>query len=118
MAQIIELLGDFPLEVKMGGKYSREVFDHNGMSPLPGSVGTSLISLTGALRYIRTLKPWPLKRVMIEKYHFTERDSVALCKFLLPMLAVDRRKRVNARDVVDHGWLNPTLEDDMADGEW
>lgn len=101
MAQIIELLGDFPLEVKMGGKYSREVFDHNG-----------------ALRYIRTLKPWPLKRVMIEKYHFTERDSVALCKFLLPMLAVDRRKRVNARDVVDHGWLNPTLEDDMADGEW
>jgi hypothetical protein len=30
MAQIIELLGDFPLEVKMGGKYSRELFDHNG----------------------------------------------------------------------------------------
>jgi len=30
MAQIIELLGDFPLEVKMGGKYSRELFDHTG----------------------------------------------------------------------------------------
>jgi len=30
MAQIIELLGDFPLEVKMGGKYSRELFDHSG----------------------------------------------------------------------------------------
>ena len=33
MAQIIELLGDFPLEVKMGGKYSRELFDHTGRSP-------------------------------------------------------------------------------------
>lgn len=32
MAQIIELLGDFPLEVKMGGKYSRELFDHMGLS--------------------------------------------------------------------------------------
>lgn len=32
MAQIIELLGDFPLEAKMGGRYSREVFDHTGRS--------------------------------------------------------------------------------------
>lgn len=30
MAQIIELLGEFSLEVKMGGKYSRELFDHTG----------------------------------------------------------------------------------------
>lgn len=34
MAQIIELLGDFPLDVKMGGKYSRELFDHTGKSLL------------------------------------------------------------------------------------
>jgi len=32
IAQIIELLGDFSLEVKMGGKYSRELFDHSGSS--------------------------------------------------------------------------------------
>jgi serine/threonine-protein kinase SRPK3 len=30
MAQIIELMGDFPLEAKTGGKYSREIFDHTG----------------------------------------------------------------------------------------
>ena len=30
MAQIIELMGDFPLEAKMGGRYSRELFDHAG----------------------------------------------------------------------------------------
>ncbi|KAF8971426.1 kinase-like domain-containing protein [Flammula alnicola] len=94
MAQIIELLGDFPLEVKMGGKYSRELFDH-----------------TGALRYIRTLKPWPLKRVMIEKYLFSEADAVILCDFLEPMLAVDMRERANARDLKDHKWLEPTKED-------
>lgn len=35
MAQIIELLGDFPLDVKMGGKYSRELFDHNGRPSAP-----------------------------------------------------------------------------------
>jgi hypothetical protein len=33
MAQIIELMGDFPLEAKMGGKYSRELFDHSGTHP-------------------------------------------------------------------------------------
>lgn len=32
MAQILELLGDYPLEAKMGGKYSRDLFDHIGMS--------------------------------------------------------------------------------------
>lgn len=30
MAQIIELLGDFALDVKMGGKYSQELFDSTG----------------------------------------------------------------------------------------
>lgn len=35
MAQIIELVGDFPLDAKMGGKYSRELFDHQGMFSRP-----------------------------------------------------------------------------------
>ena len=38
MAQIIELMGDFPMEVKMGGKYSRELFDHTGDFRLPFAV--------------------------------------------------------------------------------
>ncbi|KAH9487080.1 Serine/threonine-protein kinase SKY1 [Psilocybe cubensis] len=100
MAQIIELLGDFPLEVKMGGKYSRELFDH-----------------TGALRYIRTLKHWPLKRVMIEKYLFSEADATILCDFLEPMLAVDMRERKSAREMKNHKWLEPTLEDGIVT-EW
>ncbi|KAF8649716.1 hypothetical protein AX16_005488 [Volvariella volvacea WC 439] len=102
MAQIIELLGDFPLEVKMGGKYSRELFDH-----------------TGALRYIKTLKPWPLLRVMIEKYLYTEADANSLCSFLEPMLKTDFKQRANARDLIDHSWLSVTPEEEGEIGdEW
>ncbi|KAJ3777596.1 kinase-like domain-containing protein [Lentinula raphanica] len=100
MAQIIELLGDYPLECKMGGKYSRDLFDHSG-----------------SLRYIKSLKPWPLKRVMIEKYFYSEPDSDALCRFLLPMLIIDMKKRVHAREIIDHEWLTITEADDTT-GEW
>lgn len=99
MAQIIELLGDFPLEVKMGGKYSRELFDHSG-----------------ALRYIRTLKPWPLRRVMSEKYLYADKDATALCQFLEPMLTVDQTNRKEAREMVNHPWLEMDENDWL--GEW
>ncbi|KIK49627.1 hypothetical protein CY34DRAFT_121644 [Suillus luteus UH-Slu-Lm8-n1] len=95
MAQIIELLGDFPLDAKMGGRYSREIFDH-----------------AGALRYIKTLRPWPLNRVMTEKYLFSTSEADGLCSFLEPMLAVDQRERKEVRDIVDHHWL------DVKDEEW
>ncbi|KAJ3868433.1 kinase-like domain-containing protein [Lentinula novae-zelandiae] len=102
MAQIIELIGDFPLTCKMGGKYSRDLFDHTGAC---------------SLRYIKSLKPWPLKRVMTEKYSYSDSDSEALCGFLLPMLATDMKKRVHARDIIDHVWLTVTEADDTT-GEW
>ncbi|KAL0576579.1 hypothetical protein V5O48_005411 [Marasmius crinis-equi] len=100
MAQIIELLGDYPLEAKMGGKYSRDLFDH-----------------TGNLRYIKSLKPWPLRRVMVEKYLYNDADSQALCDFILPMLVADFKKRASARDMVDHEWLTITEADGPYD-EW
>ncbi|KAG7099543.1 hypothetical protein E1B28_001377 [Marasmius oreades] len=100
MAQIIELLGDYALEAKMGGKYSRDLFDH-----------------AGNLRYIKTLKPWPLKRVMTEKYLYNEENSKALCDFLLPMLVIDFKNRASARDMIDHDWLTITEADGHCD-EW
>ncbi|KAF9270540.1 kinase-like protein [Marasmius fiardii PR-910] len=100
MAQIIELLGDYALEAKMGGKYSRDLFDH-----------------TGNLRYIKSLKPWPLKRVMIEKYLYTEEDSEALCDFLRPMLVIDFKNRASARDMIDHEWLTISEADGPCE-EW
>jgi serine/threonine-protein kinase SRPK3 len=101
MAQIMELMGDFPLEAKMGGKYSRELFEHSG-----------------ALRYIKSLKPWPLHCVMVEKYLFTTSEATALCNFLEPMLAVDQRERKEARDCVDHAWLHVRDEEWVGVGEW
>ncbi|KAG1826199.1 kinase-like domain-containing protein [Suillus subaureus] len=95
MAQIIELLGDFPLDAKIGGRYSREIFDH-----------------AGSLRYIKTLRPWPLNRVMTEKYLFSTSEADNLCSFLEPMLAVDQRERKEVRDMIDHHWLN------VKDDEW
>ncbi|KAF8140045.1 kinase-like protein [Boletus edulis] len=101
MAQIMELMGDFPLEAKMGGRYSIELFDN-----------------TGALRYIKTLKPWPLCRVMVEKYLFSSAVAAGLCAFLEPMLAVDQRERKEARDMVDHKWLHIKDEEWLSVGEW
>ncbi|KAF7437138.1 serine/threonine protein kinase, CMGC group [Pleurotus ostreatus] len=100
MAQIIELMGDFSVDAKMGGKYSRELFD-----------------ATGALRYIRTLKPWPLKRVMMEKYLYTDADATGLCDFLEPMLAPDMKDRKDAKDMLDHTWMRACAEDEPVD-QW
>lgn len=89
LAQIIELLGDFPPSVKQGGRYSRELFDH-----------------TGALRYIKHLKPWPLNRVMREKYLFDPAEADAFCAFLEPMLALSMRERASAGQMASHPWLD------------
>ena len=76
-----------------------------------------LISISGSLRYIRTLKPWPLKRVMIEKYLFSESDATLLCEFLEPLLATDMKDRAYARDLKDHKWLEISSEDAIVT-EW
>lgn len=74
---------------------------------------TDVFYSVGNLRYIRNLKPWPLRRVMVEKYVWSEGDAQALCKFLEPMLVIDHRERARARELVDHPWLevDPLSED-------
>ena len=99
MALIVELLGDFDMDLKMGGRYSRELFDSKGQ-----------------LRRIRNLKPWPLERVMVEKYMWDVEASKVFCEFLLPMLELDWRKRARAKDLVDHPWLN--VEGESFDFSW
>jgi len=73
------------------------------------SASVRLSITSGKLRYIRNLKPWPLKRVMIEKYLWSEADAAAVCEFLEPMLVVDQRERAHAREMVDHPWLEVDL---------
>ncbi|TFY83308.1 hypothetical protein EWM64_g704 [Hericium alpestre] len=93
MAQIIELLGDIPSAYKQHGRYSRELFDH-----------------AGGLRYIKHLKPWPLERVMQEKYLFTPDETRELCAFLHPMLETDPARRAGAGEMAAHPWLQVDWE--------
>lgn len=51
---------------------------------------------------------------MVEKYLFSETDATILCDFLEPMLAVDMRQRLNARDLKDHMWLEVTHADGIV----
>lgn len=97
MAQIIELLSDLPSDMKRGGRYSANLFDS-----------------VGKLRYIKNLRPWRLERVLVEKYSLEEVKAKELCSFLVPMLDVDHRKRAQARDVVDHPWLELDEDDEVA----
>ena len=69
------------------------------------------------MRYIRNLKPWPLKRVMMEKYSWSASDADAVCAFLVPMLNIDHRARAHARDMVDHPWLEVDMEE-LSQAEW
>lgn len=60
---------------------------------------------TGHLRKIRGLNYWPLKKVLIEKYRFKEREAHAFAEFLIPMLNWDPEKRASAQQMLDHPWL-------------
>lgn len=54
---------------------------------------------------------------MVEKYFYSDSDAEALCAFLLPMLMTDMKKRVHARDMIEHEWLMITDADDTGE-EW
>lgn len=75
-----------------------------------------MTSFVGALRYIKTLKPWPLKDVMSQKYSWPQSDTDAFCAFLKPMLTIDMRQRARAKDMVSHEWLS--VEDFTVTGHW
>jgi serine/threonine protein kinase len=71
--------------------------------------GTRILAsefVAGELRHIHTLKPWPLRRVLIEKYVYSPSEAEAMNSFLLPMLAINPRDRSRAADMLDHEWLD------------
>lgn len=92
IAQILELLGEFPSYLLNQGRYTRTFFNSRGQ-----------------LRNISKLKHWPLKSVLTEKYNFSPTDAQDIADFLLPMLHLDPRKRADAGGLVNHPWLSDTL---------
>ncbi|KIS68216.1 serine/threonine protein kinase SKY1 [Mycosarcoma maydis] len=89
VAQIIELLGDFPKSLAFAGKYSADIFNRRG-----------------ELRHIHKLRFWPLISVLQEKYLMPYNDANELSSFLLPMLRLHPEKRAGARELLDHTWID------------
>lgn len=112
MAQIIELCGDFELRLKVGGKFSRDIFTSRGASCHPFNSARSNIYITGKLRRIRHLKPKPLDQVLEENYNYRARDAKQLAAFLYPMLCVDPEERATAREMTAHRWVDTWDEGD------
>lgn len=88
VAQIIELLGDFPKSLAFAGKYSADIFNRRG-----------------ELRHIHKLRFWPLISVLQEKYLMPYNEANELQSFLMPMLRLHPEKRAGARELLDHSWI-------------
>lgn len=84
----MELLGRMPKTMALCGRLSKKFFDRSGH-----------------LRRIRGLNYWPLKKVLVEKYRFKEREAQAFADFLVPMLEWDPDKRASAKTMLEHPWL-------------
>lgn len=88
IAQIIELLGRIPPQILLTGKWTMEFFNRRG-----------------ELRNIQKLKPWGLKSVLKEKYHYSEEDAELVSSFLLPMIHLNPKKRSDAGAMSNHDWV-------------
>ncbi|CAG8685511.1 15750_t:CDS:2, partial [Funneliformis caledonium] len=97
IAQIMELLGIFPKNLALSGKYSNEIFNRKG-----------------ELRHIHKLRPWKLADVLHDKYGLSRTDADFMSSFLLPMLDLNPDKRASARQSLNHQWLQ--IESYLSEG--
>ena len=89
LAQIIEAVGKMPKNFALSGLDSYKYFDKKGK-----------------LRRIKNLIYFPIKDILVKKYHFKEKEAKAFSDFLMPMLEYYPEKRASARDLLRHPWLN------------
>ncbi|KAK9290768.1 hypothetical protein L1049_008944 [Liquidambar formosana] len=89
LALMMELLGMMPRKIALGGRYSRDFFNRYG-----------------DLRHIRRLRFWPLSKVLVEKYEFSEQDANLMADFLVPILDFVPEKRPTAAQCLLHPWIN------------
>ncbi|CAK7343332.1 unnamed protein product [Dovyalis caffra] len=91
-----DVLGPFSIDdgaswndAAQGGRYSRDFFNRYG-----------------DLRHIRRLRFWPLNKVLVEKYEFSEQDANEMTEFLIPILDFVPDKRPTAARCLLHPWIN------------
>ncbi|XP_077219891.1 uncharacterized protein LOC143854052 [Tasmannia lanceolata] len=88
LALMMELLGMMPRKIALSGQYSRDFFNRYG-----------------DLRHIRRLRFWPLPKVLMEKYDFSEQDANDMAEFLVPILDFVPEKRPTAAQCLTHTWF-------------
>lgn len=76
-------------QIAIGGARSKDYFDRHG-----------------DLKRIRRLKFWPLDRLLVDKYRFSEADAREFAEFLCPLLDFAPEKRPTAQQCLQHPWLN------------
>ncbi|KAL1947065.1 hypothetical protein VTO73DRAFT_14026 [Trametes versicolor] len=89
IAQIIELMGEFPKSLAFAGKYSSDFFNRRG-----------------ELRHIQKLRFWPLDCVLHDKYLLPKEEADMIASFLNPMLRLHPDKRAKASELTHHAWLD------------
>lgn len=106
IAQIIELMGDFPKSIAFSGKYSGDFFNRKGMLMAPSRPASAADRYpSGELRHIQKLRFWPLGSVLHEKYLLPKEEADLISSFLNPMLRLHPEKRVKAGEMAHHAWL-------------
>lgn len=91
-----------PKNMALSGKHSKKFFNSQGH-----------------LKRISGLNFWPLKKVLVEKYHFKEDEAEEFSDFLTPMLEWYPNKRVTAIEMINHRWLDlpPNYDYKLTDKE-
>ena len=59
----------------------------------------------GKLKRVKSLKPWPLMSVLMDKYRLTYFDAYFLSRFLLKMLKWNPKERASAQEMLEDPWL-------------
>ncbi|KAB2623638.1 SRSF protein kinase 3-like [Pyrus ussuriensis x Pyrus communis] len=89
LALMMELLGKMPRKVAIGGARSKDFFDRHG-----------------DLKRIRRLKFWPLDKILIDRYKFSETDAREFAEFLCPIFDFAPEKRPTTQQCLQHPWIN------------
>lgn len=98
LALITELIGEMQGDELQHMKESCEAWDDYYK---PANRKAS----TWKLARIESLKPWPLFRVLTEKYKVSEGEARLLSRFLSRMLRWSPKKRATARDLLSDPWF-------------